>query len=600
MADGELGSPFCFVYTNDTGETPSLGVQRIRVDAAVTELTENVFSDVTQELWCLEFVHNAMLQTIPQRLFMSCHSLKHVVLPPSLRLIASHAFLDCRNLVSVQIPTEASLERIDVAAFCDCTSLKSIEFPPTLSYIGTCAFYNCQALVFPILPNTIEVIEQECFTACDSFIDVVLPLFLKKVGMEAFSYCTGLKSVFFPCGLEVIERLAFRGCCGLESVHIPRTCTEIGQAAFSGCDALSSIELPVGLTEIHEAMFRRCLSLKIIYIPPTVTILGPGVFEECSALESIELPYGLDSIGGQAFFRCKSLVNIAIPKTVEHMGVRAFDECDLLLKPYSNDEEALIYDLMKRFETLPVHDFCYNRFASRAQPLEQEQITQMEDLEESILHEAAIDPGVDIFGMTPLHIAVLSGRPDYTLCRWLLTKYPSSVATKDAIGGNSPITYACRTNAPLSIVKLLVDTQMTILPSSEIDWKGLIDSAIPSASSDMLKLLVRYSVAISLQCIGLRRWRSNIENAIEGIPEATNGVPRKLQIMLVVVLVGIYTQKERLSLLETALWKMKIDEQKSMIGNHPNVKLTDEMRQDCRISCGGEIIIPMVLSYLRD
>jgi hypothetical protein len=60
--------------------------------------------------------------------------------------------------------------------------------------------------------------------------------------------------------------------------------------------------------------------------------------------------------------------------------------------------------------------------------------------------------------------------------------------------------------------------------------------------------------------------------------------------------------KEATTLLEIALWKMKINEKKSKdVATQSQKKIKTEgtsTRQQCRVTCGADVVIGHVLSYL--
>lgn len=588
-------APPCFLYTTETDEIPD-DVQRVRIEPSVRKLADSAFLRIQERLSFLEFPNNAQLETLHQGVFMSYQALKVVIFPPSLRVIEKHAFLDCRNLVSVRFPQEGQLDTIEEAAFCECISLGPIEFPSTLSKIGQGAFHDCQKMIFPDLPQSLEAIDDDTFTSCESLQQIVLPPHFKIVGKRAFNYCSGLVSISLPQGITTIDEGAFNGCCSLLSIGaIPPSCTRLGRAAFNGCDALVSVELPLGLSVIAEDTFRWCTSLKTISIPRTVSILEKYAFANCRNLESVELQEGLEVIEAFAFLGCEALVNVAVPSTVFQMDSNAFSNCDLLLSIFSYDADHLTNGLMKRFEQLPVHRLLY--FHLHSQTMEPNMSTTiLEHLEHAMAEEIDCNEGGrDVFGMTPLHmIALQSSLPNVVVCRRLLAEYPCNLATRDSIRGYLPIEYACVRNAAVPIVELMANTQQTELPESRIDWTQLIRLSVEIASRDLLKFLVRQSVANRLQSLGLMQWKQDVYNAIDDIPEAFNKDGRRKQIDLVASLVAKYEEKEQCSLFELALWKMQIDKQR--LAN--NYELTVDDRQNCRINCGDETIIPIVLKFL--
>lgn len=112
-------------------------------------------------------------------------------------------------------------------------TLKHVILPASLRSIGKEAFYECAAL------ETVEMaggvmIGEYAFTNCGNLTRVVLPDTLKKICMGAFAGCYRLTSVELPDGVEYIENAAF-GKCRLMHVVAPKTVRNIGNEAFSGC-----------------------------------------------------------------------------------------------------------------------------------------------------------------------------------------------------------------------------------------------------------------------------------------------------------------------------------------------------------------------------
>jgi hypothetical protein len=128
-------------------------------------------------------------------------------------------------------------------------------------------------------------------------------------------------------------------------------------------------------------------------------------------LKSIELPESLQVIGETSFDGCESLINVAVPSTVFQMGANTFQNCKLLLNASSNDKDDLVDALMKRLQKVPAYKFCSSYLAFQGQ----EEPTSTATLK---YHERAIAKGTDdqggkyIFGITPLHIMMLSARPN--------------------------------------------------------------------------------------------------------------------------------------------------------------------------------------------
>ena len=146
---------------------------------------------------CLE---GAMQAQLPEMLHdVPLHTL------PSIRSIASFAFLSCESLTSVCLANLPLLESIGDNAFYSCLHLSSVHLSdlPSFRSIRRGAFCNCGSLQHTLLAN--------------------LPL-LESIGDYAFSGCMQLSNVDLS-GLSSLRSIGdgvFKRCVCLESVSLPK------------------------------------------------------------------------------------------------------------------------------------------------------------------------------------------------------------------------------------------------------------------------------------------------------------------------------------------------------------------------------------------
>ena len=76
--------------------------------------------------------------------FHTCHELKSVQIPNSIKTIGTQAFKYCTGLVSIELPN--SITEIGHQAFQECCSLKEIRIPNSVIFIGDYAFGGCPKL----------------------------------------------------------------------------------------------------------------------------------------------------------------------------------------------------------------------------------------------------------------------------------------------------------------------------------------------------------------------------------------------------------------------------------------------------------------------
>ena len=189
-------------------------------------------------------------------------------------LIENSAFLNCYELVSIEIPD--SIIKIQMDAFSGCTSLTRVN------YLGDVASW-CNI----------------SFGSSNSN-----PLYYAKE-----LYCNG----------ECVTELTTLNCV-----------TSIGSYAFSGCTSLTSVEIGDAVTSIGEYAFYKCTSLTSVVIGDAVTSIGNNAFYKCTSLASVEMGDSVTSIGKSAFDNCTSLTSIEIGDSVTTIGSYAFYGCTKL------------------------------------------------------------------------------------------------------------------------------------------------------------------------------------------------------------------------------------------------------------------------------
>jgi hypothetical protein len=441
---------------------------------------------------------------------------------------------------------------------------------------------------------------------------------VKEIPGALFLEHRSLMEVSLPKFLRVIGPEAFRDCKALRRINIPESVTEIRERAFRGCSSLRFIQIPQRISKIREETFARS-GLKTVAIPPNVLVIENSAFAYCASLLSVELPKGLRKIGNRAFETCERLVNVEMPSSVTKIGEKAFERCDRRLQLCLG---VNIEALDSRFRGLPIHKICYFQ-------AQYTQSAKLKRLEKAIVSDAGGSTRIgrrgglfaccmrnqaweqpnemtsygtftDPFGMTPLHILVLSARPSVKFCEMLLTNYPSNIVQTDKYG-RSPMDYVCMANAPLAIAKLLLTTQETFFPNEPPNWKEFISIANRYHSLDLLLFFVRCYINPRLDFLGLRKWKKGVTGMIGRIADLSRPEPRAEHIDQIYQKLVFYEGKEILSLLEMALWKAKMDVElrtSRKTSNMPAMIFDTETRSNCRINSGAEIVIHNVLPFL--
>lgn len=242
---------------------------------------------------------NCIVETKSKELIVGCKN-SVIVSDGSVTSIGEYAFLDCNNLISIQIPN--TVMHISTGSFRGCSSLTSLFIPLSVKYIDItagetdCAFYNCNSLTLyceaadkpqnwyrgwnsancPVIwdcnNNDIDengyaytVIDGIRYALKDGEATVIrqpsnisgaitIPTNIiyrnetynvTSIGDSAFLYVEG---IYTASSGTVSEN-------NVTSLIIPNTVTSIGEHAFGGCYSLTSIVIPKSVEKIDRWAF---------------------------------------------------------------------------------------------------------------------------------------------------------------------------------------------------------------------------------------------------------------------------------------------------------------------------------------------------------
>jgi hypothetical protein len=534
-----------------------------------TNRDQSSFSDNNEEsnACLISFIYNGGIHDVVPE------GVHHIRVDPSVRRIRRKAFQSCFNLKTLQL--NEGLEVIGQDAFNNCDCLYKVTIPSTVYDIKRGSFYECCNLLEVNIPDGLQIIGARAFAGCSNLMRIKIPSAVNEIRTGAFCDCRALAAAEFSEGLQRIGVYAFGSCFKLESVWIPSTVREIGERAFQGCTSLISVAIEDGLWFIENSTFQGCNSLRMIRIPSSVRIIDSYAFCWCHNLISIEFaPSGLSfigagefglSIGAAVFHGCDSLRNIFMEphvRTVPDLDIFASSDPGLDSPPNSlqqifprddDNHATLLEGLRKRFDDLPIHKTCYYQAHSPTEGIRAV-------LQRALQRERGTTESVDVFGMTPFHLLALSTKPDSSLFATLLERYPVSFACQEDMWGYTPMDY-------------LVWNRTTI-----------------KQGHSMHRLFKLTVVDRGLRCSYLQRWKNEIEGKTKFLLKKLRNNPRQRKLFgRIYATLDKYEKMEATSLMELALWKLKIDEVSSPVST---------VRQDCRVTSGANVVIPNVLSFL--
>ncbi len=175
------------------------------------------------------------------------------------------------------------------------------SFPEGITRIASRAFEECENLISVTIPEGWETVTGEyVFNKCTSLKTVNLPNSLKRIELSTFRNCTALEEISLPYGLEEIGTYAFGACSSLTSIEIPDSVTSIGADAFTGCQNLERVVLSKNIKVLDEYVFAYCEKLMFLEIPDSVEKIGLCCIYN-TAIESVILSKNVKEMDIYAF-----------------------------------------------------------------------------------------------------------------------------------------------------------------------------------------------------------------------------------------------------------------------------------------------------------
>jgi hypothetical protein len=170
-----------------------------------------------------------------------------------------------------------------------------------------------------------------------------------------------------------------------------------------------------------------------------------------------------------------------------------------------------------------------------------------------------------------------------------------------------------RCDTPKEQIENLLRAKQMHFHSQPINWEYLLEifaqpSCVPFYGAPNLERLLFFMCGMSdrVEALAFQVWRDHITNMIQTADykwmEDNSGVLRRIRQKIAHFDDKLAKLKAFTSILELAIWKMEMNEkicQDMATQIQKNVK-TDEssIRQQCRITCGADVIISHVLPFL--
>jgi len=220
-------------------------------------------------------------------------NIESVNIPSTVRNI-TRSFYGVSSLKNVTF--NEGLERIIGPAF-QGTSLKSIILPSSLRVLAFNSFANIPTLSEVILNEGLEFIGDNVFKNT-SITTINIPTTVRNIGNNAFSNNLMLTDVIFNEGLVTIGNNAFENS-PITSLNLPSTLVTIGEGAFQGTNLLYVI-MPANLRTIGQNAFRNIDTLERVYLNFRLEYIGFSAFRFTN-LTSVVIPISVVALSLLAF-----------------------------------------------------------------------------------------------------------------------------------------------------------------------------------------------------------------------------------------------------------------------------------------------------------
>ena len=223
------------------------------------------------------------------------------------------------------LPTESASNAATQDSPDDYANLTELTIPSTVTYegnvyhvtrIGHHAFDQCENLTSVDIPNSIKSIGIRAFSWCSALTSIVLKGGLENIESYAFEYCLGLENISLPNSLMTIGQNAFYNTQWYKNQ--PNGGVYVGNVFYKYKGDIpqnTSFVIKEGTVSISPYAFvkenyHEDYSLVSVSIPNSVKVIGEGVFYRCRALTSIVIPAGVTTIETLAFDYCKALKSV--------------------------------------------------------------------------------------------------------------------------------------------------------------------------------------------------------------------------------------------------------------------------------------------------
>ncbi|MBQ3517715.1 MAG: leucine-rich repeat protein [Clostridia bacterium] len=241
--------------------------------------------------------------------FEECSALPGIDIPENAAEGIEDAFDDCISLKRIDVDENNAFyssvdgvlynkEKTEILRYPAGKACDTFVIPDSVTIIGSGAFVDCVALLNVTIPESVTVIEGAAFYGCRSLLSVNIPKTVTEFGYNAFCYCRSLETLYIAENITDLgfTSFDFYGCTSLSAIEADennpavtsvdgvlynKECTELLWYPLGKKDPVFVV--PDGVTVISELNNLYLISL---VLPESITNIY-YTFDDCVSLTDV-------------------------------------------------------------------------------------------------------------------------------------------------------------------------------------------------------------------------------------------------------------------------------------------------------------------------
>lgn len=309
--------------------------------------------------------------------FVSNSKISNLIIPKSVKYIASSAFIGCNQLASIEVANEntifdsrdncnAIIERESNSLIAGCNNT---VIPSSVTTIGTSAFQGLTSLTSISIPENVDSIARNAFYGCNSLTEALIPNSVKVIESYAFRNCSNLNNLTIGKSVANIGSYAFYGCSRLDTITcLAKTPPVLYDSYTFNCYNTATLQVPYSSLESYQTSekwnrFANIVALdpiNIISVPDTAalhghTIVVPVSLENESEITAFQtdiyLPEGFELVKEDGDYQVelserKGQDHVIMANDLDDGGIRVLCYSPSI-KSFIDSEGDLFYIIIK-------------------------------------------------------------------------------------------------------------------------------------------------------------------------------------------------------------------------------------------------------------